>query len=914
SAADVGFQRIRINVGLHSRLVEPILAEFHEFASRITFSPPQIPFVSNVTGTWIEASEATDPEYWTQHIRQPVAFEKGLSTILERENAVLLEVGPGRTLATLADMHSDTGQTPIITTMRHPKEDLDDESTLIEAVGKAWCEGVRVDWEELNECASPMRIPLPTYPFERQHHWIKPGLGARDESEEDDEVSEAGLRKLTNIDEWINRVVWKRTNLLTGRISGRRNWLILSPAQSQQSTSFWKSLEAKAERLFSSKHIVSFGSDLQLGTEESVIRPANREDYDKLFVHLRGLDFETTDVLHVTDPVYDETVLSHAIETNFFSLLFLSQAAIEADVETLRTYSVTFKSVSVLENEQVDNPHGSLVSGPCLVLAKEIPSFAFQQIDIDAISDESADRTTILLGHEPSSETLSIRNNGFFRRTVEPHPTPVVHEVSSFRKEQTYIITGGAGGVGMEIAQLLATKYNARVVLIGRTRLPASSEWAAAVEDRSKPEAVRNLLARLIGARERMDIEYVSADVTDEASVQEAIQSVVDSHGPVDGILHAAGVLNDGPALSKAAESAQRVLAPKTIGAEILVRAAKASKVRLVVLFSSTSAVLAPAGQIDYVSANAYLNSLASRSSSEQTTVTSVCWGMWRNLGMTASSETDDFLVGTSSTSDATTTEVVGNPLFDQRQEDETGATYFTLLDPSSDWFINEHRLWTGQALAPGTMILELVRAAYAAETKAAPCVISDLIFAEALSVPDGAKLVVGVELRAGEDNSVDVSVFSRRGGQRLDHAFANVAALVAEDAEQPFDPVNTDDVRRIGPDDRAKQERWLDFGPRWRCLRTVQFASGAGSAELELLPQYASEVNQFGLHPALLDIATGFALPLDEGYEAHDEFYVPLAYRAIRFYSPLPERFISDARLTVGADAHPDFVTLDYR
>ena len=83
-------------------MLEPILAEFGAFCRTIRFSAPTIPYVSNLTGTWVTAADVTDPDYWVRHLRDAVRFSDGIATILADPNRVLLEIGPGRTLASLA--------------------------------------------------------------------------------------------------------------------------------------------------------------------------------------------------------------------------------------------------------------------------------------------------------------------------------------------------------------------------------------------------------------------------------------------------------------------------------------------------------------------------------------------------------------------------------------------------------------------------------------------------------------------------------------------------------------------------------------------------------------------------------------------------------------------------------------------
>ncbi|WP_394839237.1 acyltransferase domain-containing protein [Pendulispora rubella] len=168
SGTDATTRRLHTSHAFHSAMMDPAVAPFLAVLRRVTFSEPRIPFVSNVTGTWITDAEATSPEYWAAHLRRPVLFSKGIREILRRAPSVLLEVGPGRVLSTFAIRHLEK-------TMGHgvvaSLGDAASESALT-AVGKVWLAGVSVDWAAVHAGHGRRRIGLPTYPFAGPRHWI----------------------------------------------------------------------------------------------------------------------------------------------------------------------------------------------------------------------------------------------------------------------------------------------------------------------------------------------------------------------------------------------------------------------------------------------------------------------------------------------------------------------------------------------------------------------------------------------------------------------------------------------------------------------------------------------------------------------------------------------------------------------
>jgi phthiocerol/phenolphthiocerol synthesis type-I polyketide synthase E len=160
----------------HSKMVEPILDTFAEKIKQVSLSAPQIPFVSNVTGTWIKTDEAMSPDYWVKHLRQTVRFSDCIEELLKEPNRVLLEVGPGRTFSTLVGQHpSKTEKQVVLSSTRHPKEEKSDVAFILNTLGQLWLAGVPVDWSGFYRDESRHRLPLPTYPFERQRYWIEAG-------------------------------------------------------------------------------------------------------------------------------------------------------------------------------------------------------------------------------------------------------------------------------------------------------------------------------------------------------------------------------------------------------------------------------------------------------------------------------------------------------------------------------------------------------------------------------------------------------------------------------------------------------------------------------------------------------------------------------------------------------------------
>ena len=179
----VMYRRLATSHAFHSAMLDPMLPGFAEVVSSVQMHPPQVPFVSSLTGTWITDEQATSPDYWVQQVRRAVRFSSGIAELLHDPANILLEVGPGQTLSTLARQHPAKQPThEIVASLKseeNAKPDVrskdvrsQDIRSMLEAVGHIWSAGGSVDWARFHGNEARHRVSLPTYPFERQRYWI----------------------------------------------------------------------------------------------------------------------------------------------------------------------------------------------------------------------------------------------------------------------------------------------------------------------------------------------------------------------------------------------------------------------------------------------------------------------------------------------------------------------------------------------------------------------------------------------------------------------------------------------------------------------------------------------------------------------------------------------------------------------
>jgi len=157
----------------HSAMMDPAVPAFAEIVRKVQLSPPRIPFVSTVSGNWITDAEATDPGYWSRHLRSTVRFAPGARTMLEDPSRVFLEVGPRATLSAMVRRQLQNPQSRVIVpSLGDTSDDFADLAAAYQAAGQLWLAGVEIDWSALHSGESRRRVVLPTYPFERKRFWV----------------------------------------------------------------------------------------------------------------------------------------------------------------------------------------------------------------------------------------------------------------------------------------------------------------------------------------------------------------------------------------------------------------------------------------------------------------------------------------------------------------------------------------------------------------------------------------------------------------------------------------------------------------------------------------------------------------------------------------------------------------------
>ena len=633
-------QRLHVSHAFHSALVEPMLDEFEKWLARVKRSRPQIPLVSNLSGDWITDEQACSTAYWRRHMRHTVRFAEGLDTLLAQADRVLLEVGPGDTLSTLARRHPRLAARPVLTSQCHPRRAAHHAGQPRRCLAQLWLAGVAVD--AAFTPASGRRVPLPTYPFERQSYWVDAAPAPAEKA--------STARKARGPEDWFYRPSWQRLPAMALKEQVLDKTVLDSPAAAGSvlmvladadgpGECLLKDWQNRAEPLVQVQPGEGF---TRLAAAHYTVRPGSREDFAAL---LREVETEVGPVARIhhlwsLDAESAARPPDEILERGFYTLLAVAQALDDVVYRAAQSAASERRIAIAVVANQLEEVTGAeslcaekaTLHGPCKVIAQEYPHISCRLLDVQlphcpALRERFVRQVSAELfsanGEQSNDALVAYRGPYRWHKTYEPL-TLATPPSSTLREQGVYLLTGGLGGIGLTLARYLARQWQARLALLGRCA-SADNEAVAELET--------------LGA----EVLVIAADMADAGQVEAAIATVQRHFGELHGVIHAAGVPGGGMIAQRERAAVERVFAPKLAGARHLLAALDGTAVDFVVLCSSLTAITGGFGQSDYCAANAFMDALAALVSRQQALpVQAVNWDTWREVGMAADQNLPD--------------------------------------------------------------------------------------------------------------------------------------------------------------------------------------------------------------------------------------------------------------------------------
>ncbi|WP_458091563.1 type I polyketide synthase [Streptomyces malaysiensis] len=642
-ADEVRARRVPVDYASHSAQVELLREELLELLAPVQPKNAQVPFLSTVTGEWVEGPEL-DAEYWFTNLRRTVELEGAVRRLLDEGFGVFIESSAHPVLTMgVQETAEDAGvDAAAIGSLRRDEGGLD---RFWASVGEAWSRGVNVDWDAVFDGTGARRVELPTYAFQQQRYWpeaaparaageighdaVEAKFWAAVEAEdwqalaaeltvEGDQPMSAVLpalaswrkqaREQSAVDGWRYRVTWKPlAEERSPRLSGA--WLVVVPgAPATENIDTWTDAVAGvlAERGADVRRIaVDTGVD---GREELAERlRAALADAD-------GTPF--AGVVSLLAPAEGAHPEHPSLPAGTATQLALIQALGDAGIGA-PLWCLTRGAVSVGGSDRPASPEQALVWGLGRVAALEHLERWGGLIDLPETPDERAlTRLVGLLASDGDEDQAAIRAAGVFGPRLVRAPLADTSTVRSWKPTGTTLVTGGTGRLGAQVARWLARNGADHLVLASRR----GPEAPGAVE----------LEAELTGLGAKVTL--AACDVTDRAALAETL-AAIPADQPLTAVVHTAAVIEDGVIEGLTPDQAERVLRLKVDATRHLHELTRDLDLTAFVLCSHFSATFGAPGQGNQAPGNAFLHAFAEQRRADGLPATALTFGPWGDGG-----------------------------------------------------------------------------------------------------------------------------------------------------------------------------------------------------------------------------------------------------------------------------------------
>lgn len=589
-----------VSHAFHSPLMVPTYDALREVARGLRFNPPRIPLISTVTGKQVSAEELRTPEYWVRQILEPVRFLDAVRTMHAQGATLCLELGPQAILSHL-------GQACLEGVGGHPtcflpslRKGRDDAETLLHALLELHVRGTDVDWKAWFAPLNVSTQVLPTYPFQRSRYSVtwEEGPSTSPQVRPQDAAPEAF------------RLVWKQLEppALPMRPGGR--WLLLAepgPFVSHVQRGLQRR-GVEVELFLLPEH----GEPALRKTEISaaLLRAQERPGGLAGIIDLWGIaltpDPESSglSLLERTRPTWED------------SLTVIPHLGVSEDRLRPRLVLVTQRAQAILEHDVI-RPEQAIRWGMGGCLLAEHPELRPLRVDLEDAGPEEAEALVAWALSSVSEDRIGLRRQGAFGARLEPWKPPTTPVPMPVMAQASYLITGGLGALGLSLAEALVRAGAGHLVLLGRRPIHTEHQQAAVAS------------MRAAGAQ----VTVVQGDLAEDGVITSILAELPDSF-PLRGVVHAAGVLEDGLLRNQTTERFLRVLRPKVAGAWNLHQATRGMALDFFVLYSSAAALFGNPGQGSYAAANAFLDALAQARRSNGLPGLSLGWGPFEGEGM----------------------------------------------------------------------------------------------------------------------------------------------------------------------------------------------------------------------------------------------------------------------------------------
>jgi len=446
---------LKTSHAFHSKMMEPMLSAFESFLNTISLHSPAIPLISNLTGAWLSDQECKNPSYWSDHLRKTVLFSQGIKRLnAEIQNPLFIEIGPGRTLAQLAqfNLNIHSGTSPIIASLPQAAEKKSASTFLLENLARIWLKNQAIDWDAFYSNENRLKLSLPTYPFERTQYWIEPGKPQHTVQTKDTHLE---ARQIDS-NRWFYTNTWKSIPTLPSNEQDQSAYLLFTGLDS--------SVNPIQTQLMSLGHTVT---TVYLGTEFLEddsgyhVDSNNIDHLDKLMASLKNKAVNFQQIIFIA-PEIDETFDTPSHLLNVVKVFGIYSASSQLQLKVICSGVLNIFGESHLTASR------ATLLGFIQTLRYEYPLMKCALLDIEPkllALEVTPPKLLEWLGTPNLNMPLALRASQFWMETIEPIDLTVIASENVLKKDASYLILGGLDGIGYAFAKTIAEHVQCNLIL-----------------------------------------------------------------------------------------------------------------------------------------------------------------------------------------------------------------------------------------------------------------------------------------------------------------------------------------------------------------------------------------------------------------------------------------------------------------
>jgi acyl transferase domain-containing protein/acyl carrier protein len=606
---DIRTKKLHVSHAFHSQLIDQMLPEFEDVLRTVKISNPNIIMISNLTGNKIDYNgetvdadgkvyKITNIEYWLHHTRNTVLFENGIKSLLSQDINCLIEMGPHPILFSNVNeiIENDLCQQEILI-LPSLKRHVDEWSVLLSSIAELYAKGFNIKWTGLyDKTYPPLKIQLPNYPFQKEKYWV-----TRGETKSHDAL-----------EQYFYDIIWKREPIEHTEVDST-------------SCAFVVLQQLDNERIF---HKFNDENIVYMNTEEITKHDYLLSTLELLINNKKVSRINIIFVCNARNELQISSVLDEQRKVYMTAIMLSKLLIINYSNKNVRLYFVTYNALVVDGKEKDLDPHQAVLWGLARTISLEAPSLGCTNIDLDRFNEDVDNQISEMLyeiKYDYKSDQVAYRSKTrYVRRLERINPDYFSKErMHNFNKEDTYLITGGLGGIGWAITEKLISNGFKKLILLSRKE----------PSDYLKRKIVDYM-------NQGISIRTVQADVGDLRELEQAFISFKEQGIIFNGVIHAAGAYEHCSVINQTWDNYLISIKSKILGSIYLDDLIRKYSIKLKIFmnFSSLSSILGNINLNSYAAANSFLDSFTEYQRRHGVNSIVVNWGAWGGIGMAAES------------------------------------------------------------------------------------------------------------------------------------------------------------------------------------------------------------------------------------------------------------------------------------